>query len=174
LAAALACAWSLAACADDATTTDRSQATADEPATADEVDIDAESAEEAEDDDSEVAPPESTAAVPTVPPEAQIEISTPPGSGDYVGALEDVQDMACTGVGGVWTAAGTVSNPTGDAVDYRIYVSFLDAGGETVGLVEAGAVDVAPGDGRDWSAAIDWRGSELRCVLRVERVTPTS
>jgi hypothetical protein len=172
--AALAITWSLAACADDATTTDRSQTSVEDGSTADEVDMDPESAgDEQGGTGSEEAGTGSTGApVPsqTVPPEAQIDISTAPGSGDFVGALEDVQGMTCTSDGGVWSAAGTVVNATGDVVDYRIYVSFLDAAGETVGLVQADVDDVASGDERAWSAEIDWPDSDLRCVLRVERL----
>ncbi len=35
-------------------------------------------------------------------------------------------------------------------------MSFVDAGGETVGLIESNADDVAAGAEQDWSAQIDW------------------
>jgi hypothetical protein len=87
-----------------------------------------------------------------------------------VGALEDVQGLACSRDGAVWTASGTVVNPTVDVVDYRIYVSFLDAGGETVGLIQSDANDVAAGAEQEWSVDLEWPADDLRCVLRVERV----
>ena len=177
VAVAVALGCCLAACSDDgATSADPPTATTDRRGTSDELELAAESADDPfPDDKSESAAEPSGDDDPpaaTVPPEAQIDVSTAPGTGEFVGALEDVQDLACSGDDGVWTAAGTVVNPTVGAVDYRIYVSFLDAGGETVGLIEANADDVAAGAEQEWSAEIQWPTGDLRCVLRVERIEP--
>jgi hypothetical protein len=164
-----------AGCADDGSPLPSSSTPATDAAESDGVDVATEAADDAE---TEAAGGESTAAAAepataaSAPAEPIIDVSTAPGSGDFVGALEDVHGLVCSGDDGVWTAAGTVVNPTADVVDYRIYVSFLDAGGETVGLIETNADGVAGGAEQPWSAAVEWPAGELRCVLRVERVEP--
>jgi hypothetical protein len=123
--------------------------------------------------DSTVAATVSTEVPATTPtlPEAVIEISTPPGAPDAVGALDDVEGLECAPADGRWTASGDVVNSTSTAVRYRIYVSFLDPAGETVGLIETDVNDVVAGARASWSAGFDSDTADVRCVLRVERFT---
>jgi hypothetical protein len=175
--AAVAVVGGAVACGDDGSTSPSpSPATTDEQGTGDFVEIAPESVNDAETvtGSVEASTEERSSSSPeqsmTTPPEALVEVSTAPGSGDFVGALEDVQGLVCSQDDGVWTASGTVVNSTVDVVDYRIYVSFLDAGGETVGLIESDSDDVAAGAEQEWSIDIEWPADDLRCVLRVERI----
>jgi hypothetical protein len=102
--------------------------------------------------------------------EQVIDVSTPPGgTGDFVGARTDVTDLGCVEGPAGWSASGTVANPTTDTVGYRIYVSFLDGAGATLGVVEVDVADVEPGEDRPWATEAAVTGAELECVLRVER-----
>jgi hypothetical protein len=113
--AALALVGGGGACGDDGVTAPSSSpATTDPRGTRDGVEIVPESADDSESGTGAgvASPPQragSDSATPvTTPPEAFIDVSTAPGSGDFVGALEDVRGLACRGENGVWTAAGTV------------------------------------------------------------------
>jgi hypothetical protein len=99
-----------------------------------------------------------------------IEISTPPGgTGDFVGARADVSELTCEPTETGWTASGVVTNPTDAPAAYRIYVSFLDRSGTTLGVIEVGVGDVGPGEARQWSTDAAIAVDGLDCVLRVER-----
>lgn len=111
---------------------------------------------------------------PAPTPTDVVEITDQPGSVDgYVGARDDVVIDRCERNGDAWGVEGTVTNPTSDLQDYRIYVSLLD-GDDTVGLVQVDLVGVEGGGERTWSQEIEISGDDLACVLRVERFTPSS
>jgi hypothetical protein len=106
---------------------------------------------------------------PTSVAEPVIDVVNQPGEGEYAGALDDVSDQQCALEGGQWLATGTVTNPTDADAGYRVYVSFLDAAGETVGLVENDLEPVPPGESAEYSAGLDTATEGLQCILRVER-----
>ena len=91
----------------------------------------------------------------------------------YVGARQDVTDLACTGTGGSWTAGGTVTNTSTAAADYRIYVSFVDSTNHAAGIVQVDVKGVAAAEHRPWTASLPVTGTDLACVLRVERLVAT-
>jgi hypothetical protein len=92
-----------------------------------------------------------------------------PGSLRHLeGGRADVHDTSCVASGRSWKAAGKVTNPTASAVDYRIYVSFLQ-GDTTVGITEADPGPVASHATARWRAALPVSTAGLRCILRVER-----
>jgi hypothetical protein len=93
---------------------------------------------------------------------------TPGSLRGLVGGRADVHDTSCTSAGGAWKAAGKVTNPTASAVNYRIYVSFLQ-GDTTVGITEADRGPVAPKATTAWAADVRVPTPGLRCILRVER-----
>jgi hypothetical protein len=124
---------------------------------------------------SKAASTSSTAPTTTVPTsstvaDAVIKITDQPGEGEFEGALDDVESD-CALDGAKWVASGTVTNSTNGPVGYRIFVSFLDAGGETLALIQADAdlAGIAAGDAREWSVEFDSDTAGLKCVLRVER-----
>ena len=80
-----------------------------------------------------------------------------------------MSDLACAVDGGSWSVSGKVTNPTATAVDYRIYVSFLDATNDTRGLLQVDVAAVASKADADWSGQLTLAESGLTCVLRVER-----
>lgn len=105
----------------------------------------------------------------TTRPEAVIDIVNQPGSGEFEGGVADAAVRKCARTKGRWSATGTITNPNNASVDYRIYVSFLDPGGETLALLETGVNDLGPNATADWSTGFSSDASDLRCVLRVER-----
>ncbi len=103
---------------------------------------------------------------------AVTDISVQPGTTeDYVGAKQDVTGLACEPDGRAWKVTGTVRNSTRATAGYRIYTSFLDDENETRGLLQTDVQDLAPGGEKEWTGRLDVRGQDLRCVLRVERLT---
>lgn len=127
-----------------------------------------------EPDDTDVATPAPAPAPTTVATsaavDAVIDVDNQPGSDDYEGARDDVTDVTCTAYSGRWAAAGIVTNPTDTNVSYRIYVSYLDRAGETLGLIERDVDDVAPLEHSEWSTELESSAVDLSCVLRVERL----
>lgn len=100
-------------------------------------------------------------------PEKVIEVQDQPGSVEgYVGASDDAEVTSCDMQDGALRVTGTVTNPEAAPQEYRIYVSALDAG-DTVGLVQVDVPEVA--DSETWSTEIPYDGTDLECVLRVER-----
>jgi hypothetical protein len=98
------------------------------------------------------------------------DVQQPPGTGKgLTGALSDTKVAHCEPKGGGWTVDGTATNPTDGTVDYRIYVSLLNAGGDTRALVEVDSTGVKAGDTKDWTVDIPVPDKNLSCVLRVER-----
>lgn len=98
------------------------------------------------------------------------DVTDTPGSGEgLVGALADTQQQTCELDGEAWTVAGTVTNPTDAAADYRIYVSLLAAGGDTRALKQVDVPAVAAAATSDWTVSIPTAEEGLTCVLRVER-----
>ena len=94
--------------------------------------------------------------------------NTPGTLANFVGAHEDVHDTNCKQDGASWNAAGKVTNPTAKAVKYRIYVSFLN-GDTTVGLAEVNVGKVDAKKSEAWEQGVKVTGTDLRCILRVER-----
>lgn len=103
-------------------------------------------------------------------PDAVIDIDNQPGEGEFEGALDDVE-FECAGSDGAWTASGTVTNSTDAPAGYRVFISFLDAAGETAALVEADddLDGLEPGESREWTVSFDSPSASLDCVARVER-----
>jgi PBP1b-binding outer membrane lipoprotein LpoB len=99
------------------------------------------------------------------------DVKQAPGTGtDFTGALADTKVQHCDPKGDGWTVDGTVKNPTDSAADYRIYVSLLNASGDTRALVEVDSTGVDAGASKDWSVDIPAKDEKnLSCVLRVER-----
>lgn len=87
---------------------------------------------------------------------------------DFVGAKTDVHDTTCSRNGDFWNASGKLTNPTKNAVKYRVYVSFLN-GDTTVGLTEFDSPTVKAKATEPFSAGVKVTGQDLRCILRVER-----
>ena len=97
------------------------------------------------------------------------QTSDPPRTEGFVGARVDVTGLACEGGDDGWTVSGTVTNPTEAAVDYRIFTSFLDDAQATAGLLQTDVTGVPAGGAQEWSGELPVTGSDLQCVLRVER-----
>ncbi|RPE85209.1 hypothetical protein EDF28_1154 [Curtobacterium sp. PhB137] len=98
------------------------------------------------------------------------DVDTPAGgTGDYVGALKDVQVSSCKKSGSDWAVTGTVENPAKSAQGYRIYVSLLKGQSDTRAVKEVDVASVAAGASDEWSTTIGTAESGLSCVLRVER-----
>ncbi|MCE9622288.1 MAG: hypothetical protein K8R99_08095 [Actinomycetia bacterium] len=95
-----------------------------------------------------------------------------PATGEFVGAVEDVTAQTCDKEADGWRVTGTATNPTGDAVDYRIYVSLLDGASATRALVETEVLAVAASAAGTFDVLIPIPDDDLRCVLRVERRAP--
>lgn len=105
-------------------------------------------------------------------PTAVVDVKTQPGTATdgFEGAVADISDRRCELTSGTWTVTGKVTNPTGAAVNYRIYMSFIDASGATPGLLEVDVDNVAAGASADWNGSLDIGLDDLKCVPRVERV----
>lgn len=115
----------------------------------------------------------STDAPVTTTPQPVVSIEHQPGTGEYIGALDDIDNLTCQQADTGWEAFGTATNPTDTDADYRIYVSFLDNNGETLGLLETDLDRLAPGTSSEWSATLTSTPASLECVLRVERRVST-
>lgn len=100
------------------------------------------------------------------------DVAHSPATGDFVGALEDVSGQTCEQEADGWRVTGTATNPTGDAVDYRVYISLLNGESTTRALVEAEVLAVAAGTTGTFDVLIPLPDADLRCVLRVERRAP--
>ncbi len=108
----------------------------------------------------------------TTVPTAVVDVKTQPGTATdgFEGAKADVSDSRCESTAGKWTVTGKVTNPANAAVNYRIYMSFIDAAGATPGLLEVDVDNVAAGASADWNGSLDIGLDDLKCVPRVERV----
>ena len=107
---------------------------------------------------------------PLEPGDVYVDVDDSQGEGEYAGALDDVVASSCEGNDAEWTGSGTLSNSTGLDADYRVWVAFVDAEGDTVGLVQDNVDGVAPGETGDYSASMpNPGGGTLTCVLRIER-----
>lgn len=101
-----------------------------------------------------------------------VEVTDPQGSVEgFVGALDDAEIELCEASNGSWIAEGAVTNPSEETQDYRIYVSF-NKNRDTQGLVQVDVASVAAGATATWKAEAPISGSDLRCILRVERFAP--
>jgi hypothetical protein len=99
-----------------------------------------------------------------------VDVDNSQAEGDFVGALTDVVASSCEADGSNWVGSGTVVNSSESGADYRIWVSFLDSEGETVGLVQSNVDGIRAGNPGDFSATMPYAGTDaLTCVLRVER-----
>ena len=117
------------------------------------------------------APDASPTAVPTMAKsDVYVDAANSQAEGEFVGAFSDVASSSCERDGGNWTGSGTLLNPTGDKVDYRVWVAFLDSEGDTVGLVQNDVNGVEAGATGDYLASMPYADpDDLACVLRVER-----
>ena len=111
------------------------------------------------------APPASSSAKPS----AVIQAPDAPRTSGFVGARADVTGLTCEKSGNGWKVGGTVTNPTAAPVDYRIFTSFLDTTNDTAGLLQTDVKAVGPAAAQPWSGQLAVPGSDLHCVLRVER-----
>lgn len=103
--------------------------------------------------------------------ESFVDISEQQGAVEsYVGALEDVSLDRCEADENGWVGQGTVTNPTSESQNYRLYVAFND-NRDTRGLVQVDLSRVASGQSETWSVEAPIDGDNLTCVLRVERFT---
>jgi hypothetical protein len=115
------------------------------------------------------ASPSATSA-PIEPGNVYVSTVNSQAEGDFVGAASDVTAQQCVAGDATWVGSGTLTNPTADKVDYRVWVAFLDATGDTVGLVQANVDGIKAGKSGDYSASMPYaKGDPLTCVLRVER-----
>lgn len=96
----------------------------------------------------------------------------PAGSGDYVGAVDDVTAHTCELESDGWRVTASLLNPTDDPVDYRVYISLLNGTNATRALVEREVLAVASGAEGQFDTLIPMPEAGLRCVLRVERRPP--
>ncbi len=116
------------------------------------------------------ASPTPTEHTPLEPGNVYVDVINSQGEGDFVGAIQDVAAQTCEPGNGTWASSGTVTNSTGDKVDYRVWAAFLDAEGGTVGLVQANVDGVEASASGDFLASMPYAGGDtLTCVLRVER-----
>lgn len=100
---------------------------------------------------------------------SHVDITDQQGSVEgFVGAKEDVEVERCEADGSGWISAGTVSNPTSESQDYRIYVAF-NSSKDTKGLVQVDVKDLAAGASESWEASAPVQADNMKCVLRVER-----
>ncbi|WBU37348.1 hypothetical protein [Homoserinibacter sp. YIM 151385] len=114
--------------------------------------------------------PEPTPSASADKPAGVTDIDDAPGSGEgLVGALEDLEIATCERQGDKWSLGGTVTNSATSTSDYRIYISLLDAAGDTRGLTQIDVDGVAAGASDDWSESVDIAEDDLSCVPRVER-----
>jgi hypothetical protein len=104
---------------------------------------------------------------------AVLDVRVAPGTADdgFTGARDDVTDLTCENLDGTWLTSGTVTNPTEGVVDYRIYSSLLDGQRRTLGVHQVDVTGVAPGEALPWEGSMRLDAADLRCVLRVERVS---
>ena len=113
-----------------------------------------------------------TAALPaTTIPDIYDAVHTP-ASGEFVGALVDISAHTCAQGADGWRVTGTATNPTGNSVDYRVYIGLLNGISTTRALVETEVLNVAAGGTGDFDMLIAMPEDDLRCVLRVERRNP--
>ncbi len=98
-----------------------------------------------------------------------VDIQDQPGDEEATGARDDVGQLACEADGDGWRAAAQVTNSTDGVASYRIFVSFLDADDETLGVTQVDVEGLDPGESKDWEGSLAVSGDDLDCVLRVER-----
>ena len=93
------------------------------------------------------------------------------GTDEFVGAREDVQLDRCELDGDHWVAAGTVTNSSGAAAAYRIYVAFNPPdSADARGMVQADFL-VPDGESQPWEVVARITDPGLECVLQVERIS---
>lgn len=112
----------------------------------------------------------SVSPTPLEPGNVYVDVHDSQAVGDFVGALKDVTASSCGASGADWVGAGTITNPTEAAANYRVWVAFIGADGGTVGLVQVDLDGVSAGASGDFSAPMPYAADgTLSCVLRVER-----
>ena len=106
--------------------------------------------------------------VPSAPPPTP---SVLPGTSEdgFTGAREDVEGLDCRAGSDGWAFSGTVTNPTDEPVDYRVYVALVDDAEQVRQVAQVDVDGVGPGERRPWEGAAAVDDADLRCVLRVER-----
>ncbi len=98
-----------------------------------------------------------------------VDIQDQPGDEEATGARDDVGQLTCEADGEGWRAAAQVTNSTDAVASYRIFVSFLDAEDETLGVTQVDVDGLDPGESEDWEGSLAVTGDDLDCALRVER-----
>ncbi|WP_309619214.1 hypothetical protein [Salinibacterium sp.] len=96
-------------------------------------------------------------------------IDTPGSGAGLEGALSDSEVTTCELASGAWTVAGTLTNSSAVAANYRVYVSLLAADGDTRALTQVNVNGVEPSLSSPWTTEIAVADEALSCVLRVER-----
>lgn len=100
------------------------------------------------------------------------DVKDPQGSVEgYEGAMEDAKVDTCSNDSGKLEVAGSVSNPTGEPKQYRIYVSAM-AKQDTRGIAQIDVPTLDPGETTKWDTTLDLSDDGLKCLLRVERFDP--
>lgn len=100
------------------------------------------------------------------------DVQDPQGSVEgYEGAVEDAKVDTCSNESGKLEVAGSVSNPTGEPKQYRIYVSAM-AKRDTRGITQVDIPTLDPGESTKWDTALELSDDGLKCLLRVERFDP--
>ena len=124
----------------------------------------------------QVASPTSAASAPSLSPKplepgnVYVDVHDSQAVGDFVGALRDVTASTCGASAADWVGAGTITNPTHAAANYRVWVAFVGADGGTVGLVQVNVDGVKAGASGNFSGRMPYAApGTLSCVLRVER-----
>lgn len=98
-----------------------------------------------------------------------VDIRDQPGDDEATGARDDVGQVTCEAGRDGWRAAAQVTNSTDAVASYRIFVSFLDADDDTLGVTQVDVNGLDPGESEDWEGSLAVSGDNLDCVLRVER-----
>lgn len=161
------CSASLVGCTDDSP---YAQQTTSETTTSDTAAQEIDSTETAVPGTTASTPPDAP-AVTTTTVEALIAIRDQPGDGEFDGAKADITESDCSVAGGVWTYSGTVTNPTDDDVEYRIFVAFLDQANDTLALIQAENSLLAAAESAEFAVEFTATATGLSCVPRVERRT---
>lgn len=103
-----------------------------------------------------------------------VDITDQQGSVEgFVGAIDDAEITRCESADGSWRGEGTVVNSTDSVQNYRLYVAF-NKNSDTKGLVQVDIDSVAAGATAEWRAEAPLAFDDLRCVIRVERFSPSN
>jgi len=126
-------------------------------------------------DDTTKTPPtdarESPAPSLTPPPTfggVQHELPTGDALANDPDLYKNVALEGCEQTADGWQATGAATNDSGDELTYGILVFFTDAQARTVDSAQT-TVTVAPGGTESWTAAQQFTGEGIQCVVRAVR-----